>query len=93
MKSICDKATSHYYMNWDNKIIVAANGLFKMYHSFSFTVSLVVTTNAMSIIKPICVKFPVYDIVKAYNKVEEIVKELCTVGRDETKLTLLLCPG
>ncbi len=40
----------------DNKTIVAANGLSKMYHSFSFIVSFVVTRNAMSIIKPVSVK-------------------------------------
>ncbi len=36
MEAICENDTSHGEMNWDNKIIVAANGLSKMYHSFSF---------------------------------------------------------
>ena len=52
MEAISD---NHGEMNWDNKTTVAANGLSKMCHSF-FIVSFVVTTNAMSIIKPITVK-------------------------------------
>ena len=67
---------------------MAANGLSKMYHSLSFIVSFVVTTNAMSIIKHISVKlqYTSYDIVKAFNKVEEVVKEACAVRSDETML-------
>ena len=69
IEAICDNDTSRGEMNWDNKTIVAANGLSKMYHSFSFILSFVVTTNAMSIIKPISVKlqYTSYDIVKAYT--------------------------
>ena len=67
---------------------MAANGLSKMYHSFSFIISFVVTRNAMSIIKPISVKlqYTSYDIVKAYNRVEEVVKELHAISNDESML-------
>ena len=52
-------------MNWGNETIVSANGLSKMYHSFSFIISFVSTVNDMSIIKPISVKLQCrsYDIV------------------------------
>ena len=42
----------------------------------------------MSIIKPISVKlqYTSYDIVKAYNRVEEVVKELHAIRNDESML-------
>ena len=84
MEAVCENDTSYGEMDWDHKTVVAANGLSKMYHSFSFIISFVVTRNAMSIIKPISVKlqYTSYDIVKAYYRVEEVVKELHAIRND-----------
>lgn len=88
MEAICENDTSHGVMDWDHKTVVAANGLSKMYRSFSFIISFIVTRNAMSIIKPISVKlqYTSNDIVKAYNRVEEVVKELHGIRNDESML-------
>ena len=40
MEAICEHDTSYGEMNWDNKTIGSANGLSKIYHSFSFVISL-----------------------------------------------------
>ena len=88
MEAICEHDTSYGEMNWDNKTIVSANGLSKMYHSFSFIISFVSTMNAMSIIKPISVKLQCrsYDIVKAYNEVKDVIEELRTLRRSDSML-------
>ncbi len=66
---------------------MAANGLSKMFHSFSFIMSFIVTRNAMSIIKPISVKLQSThydDIVKAYNKVDDVIIELRAVRENQS---------
>ena len=88
MESICERDPSYGDMNWDTKTIVAANGLSKMYHSFNFIVSFISASNALSIIKPISVKLQnrSYDIVKAYNKVKDVIRELHTLRGSDTIL-------
>ena len=53
MEAIVESDPTYEDMNWDwdRKMVVAANGLLKMY--FSFIMSFIVTMNVMSIIKPI----------------------------------------
>ena len=53
MEAIVESDPTYEDMNWDRKTVVAANGLLKMYFSFTFIVSFIVTMNVMSIIKPI----------------------------------------
>ena len=55
MEAITDRDPSYGIMNWDTKTIASANGLLKMYLSFPFIVSFIVTMNSMSIIKPISI--------------------------------------
>ena len=88
MEAICEHDTSYGEMNWDNKTIESANGLSKLYHSFSFIISFVSTMNAISIIKPICVKLQCrsYDIVKGYNEVKDVIEELRTLRRSDSLL-------
>ena len=90
MGAICENDTSHGEIDRDHKTVVAVNGLSKMYHSFSFRISFVITRNAMSIIKKISVKlqYTSYDIVKAYNRVEEVAKELHAMRNDGSMYTL-----
>ena len=75
-------------MNWDNNALVAANGLLKMYNSFSFIVSFVITMNIMGIIKPISIKLQNRnnDIVKAYSQVQSVIDELTTIRSDDALL-------
>ena len=88
MKAICERDNSFGDMNWDSKTIVAANGLCKMYNSFTFIISFISTMNAMSIIRLISVKLQnrSYDIVKAYNKVKDVKKELRAVRSSDIML-------
>ena len=87
IEAICDNDVSYGEMNWDKNTIVAANGLLKMFHSFSFIVSFIVTRNAMSIINSISVKLQsYYDIVKAYNKVDDVIIELRAVRENQSIL-------
>ena len=69
MEAIVSRDDEYGEMNWDNNALVAANGLLKMYNSFSFIVSFVITMNIMGIIKPISIKLQNRnnDIVKAYS--------------------------
>ena len=55
MEAIVSRDDEYGEMNWDNNALVAANGLLKMYNSFSFIVSFVITMNIMRIIKPISI--------------------------------------
>ena len=41
-------------INWDS--VIAANGSLKMFHSFVFILSFIVTTNVMAVIKPVSIK-------------------------------------
>ena len=88
MKAISEQDSSHGDMSWDSKTIVAANGLSKMYHSFTFLLSLLTTMNAMSVIRPISVKLQhrSYDIVQAYNEVKGIIEELCKLYSSDAVL-------
>ena len=65
-------------MNWDSKTVVEANGLLKMFTTFQFVLTFVVTMNAMAIIKPISIKLQrrSIDIVSAYHEVDDVVTEL-----------------
>ena len=56
MKAISEQDSSYGDMSWDSKTIVAANWLSKLYHSFTFITSFIITMNAMSVIRPISVK-------------------------------------
>ena len=88
MEAIVESDPTYEDMNWDRKTVVAANGLLKMYFSFTFIVSFIVTMNAMSIIKPISVKLQKKssDIVKAYMDITEVINELSSVRESEDML-------
>ena len=88
MEAIVESDPTYEDMNWDSKTVVAANGLLKMYFSFTFIVSFIVTVNAMSIIKPISVKLQIKssDIVKAYMDITEVINELSSVHESEDML-------
>ena len=72
-------------MNWDSNTVVTANGLLKVYSSFGFIYSFIVTMNCMSIIKPVSVKlqYRTNDIVYAYSKIKDLISELKTIRADE----------
>ena len=69
-------------------MIVSANGLLKMYLSFPFIISFIVTMNSMSIIKPISIKLQkrCTDIVKSYIDVKDVLHELRAVRQSEEML-------
>lgn len=50
--TITERDMSYGDMNWDGSTVVSANGLLKMFRSFVFILSFIVTMNAMAIIKP-----------------------------------------
>ena len=85
MAAISERDSTYGEMNWDGKTIIAANGLFKMFQSFSFITSFVVTMNAMAVIKPVSIKlqYRASDIVYAYSKVKDVIDELGDIRKDD----------
>ena len=85
MVAITEHDLTYGEMNWDSKTVVAANGLLKMFLSFSFILSFVVVMNAMSIVKPLSIKlqYKTSDIVYAFSKVTEVINELDVVRKDD----------
>ena len=88
MKAISEQDSSYGDMSWDSKTRVAANGLSKLYHSFTFITSFIITMNVMSVIRPISVKLQhrSYDIVKAYNKVKCVIEALWKLRSSDAML-------
>lgn len=88
MEAIVSRDDQYGKMNWDSKTIVAANGLLKMFRSFTFVISFISTMNAMAIIKPISIKLQKRsnDIVRAYNEVTSVIEELITARGDSEVL-------
>ena len=88
MEATTDRDLTYGIMNWDTKMIVSANGLLKMYLSFPFIVSFIVTMNLMSIIKPVSIKLQkrCTDIVKAYTNVKDVLNEFRCVCQSEEML-------
>lgn len=88
MIAITERDSTYGDMNWDSKTIVSANGLLKMFHSFGFILSFVVTMNAMAIIKPVSIKlqYKTNDIVYAYSKIKEVISELDSIRSSENIL-------
>ena len=81
MVAITGHDTVYGDMNWDGNTVVTANGLLKMFRSFVFILSFVVTMNAMAIIKPVSIKlqYRASDIVYAYNKIKDVTDELSKI--------------
>ena len=88
MVAITERDMTYGDMNWDSNTIVSANGLLKMFQSFVFILSFVVTMNAMAIIKPVSIKLQhrTSDIVYAYGKIKDIIDELSSIRSDDAIL-------
>ena len=88
MKAISEQDSSYDDMSWESKTIVAANGLSKLYHSFTFIMSFIPIMNAMSVIRPISVKLQhrSYDILQAYNNDKGVIEELCKLRSSDVML-------
>jgi hypothetical protein len=88
MVAITSRDTAYGIMDWDANTIVTANGLLKMYCTFSFIYSFIVTMNCMSIIKPVSVKlqYKTNDIAYAYSKITDVISELKSVRANEQLL-------
>ena len=74
MIAITERDTTYGIMNWDAKAIVAANGFLKMYSSFGFIYSFIVTMNCMSIIFSVKLQNRTNDIVYAYSELKGAIK-------------------
>ena len=88
MESIVSHEEKYGIMNWDANTVVLANGLLKMFTSFSFIVAFTATMNAMAIIKPISIKlqFRNKDVLKAYQEVKNVIEELKLLRLSDTML-------
>ena len=86
MIAITEHDSTYGDMDWDSKTTIAANGLLKMFCSFTFILSFIVTMNAMAIIKPLSIKLRKRnnDIVHAYEKVEEVIDELGAIRENDS---------
>ena len=75
-------------MDWDSNTVVTVNGLLKMYCTFSFIYSFIVTMNCMSVIKPVSIKlqYKTNDIVYAYMKITNLVDELQKIRANDQML-------
>ena len=95
MVAITEHDNTYGDMNWDAKTIVAANGLLKMYSTFGFIFSFVITMNCMSVIKPISIKLQKKsnDIVYAYSEINNVIDQLKAIRENEGLLHDMVCTG